>query len=163
MSTIFDYDIEGLTQELQKIMRIQDWDIVVECVSALEMLNDGYNANTEGLCTRDRRHGDALIQINTDHKGNKEALESDMYNDGWFTTLIHELFHVVIGEVADQEDVMLEYITDKTAKDSLEGECDVKQEHLVNHLTKIILNTLPVEKLLSKYKKGNQDGSEKTE
>jgi hypothetical protein len=164
-STIYDYDIDALTKELQKILRIQDLDIVVHCVTATDMLESGYDANTEGLCTRDRKHGDALIEINVDHKGNKTVFESDIYNDGWLSTLIHELFHVVIGELADQADTMLEYITDKTANDSLDNELDVKREHLVCHLTKIMLNTLSSEELLNKYKKGNQDGSgsEKTQ
>jgi hypothetical protein len=164
-STIYDYDIDALTKELQKTMRIQDWDTVVNLSTATDMLESGYDANTEGLCTRDRRHGDALIEINVDHKNNKMPYSSDIYNDGWLPTLIHELFHIVVGDVCDQTDTILEYITDKTANKSLSSEFDVRQESLVNHLTKILLNIIPVEELLNKYKKGNQDGSssEKTQ
>lgn len=165
MSTINNYDIDGLTKELQQIMRIQDWDIVVHSVSALSMMESGYNANTEGLCTRDRKHGDALIEINIDHRGNKEIFTSDIYNDGWLSTLVHELFHIVIGGLVDQGDIILEHITDKTVNKALYDEFDIRQEHLVNHLTKVMLSILPVEELLSKYKKETQDGSgsEKTQ
>jgi Zn-dependent peptidase ImmA (M78 family) len=79
-------DIEKLKEiikELQKIMRIQDWNIGIELVSGYEMTKQGGELDDEGLAYRDIRHNKAIIYLN-----------KELVTDGWYYVIVHEMLHI---------------------------------------------------------------------
>lgn len=91
--TTVDIPDKDILQEsikvLQKIMKIQDWDIDVELVSGREMVNkypDDADYNTQAMSDRNLRRNYALISINKEN-----VCDVD---ENWYDTLVHELLHV---------------------------------------------------------------------
>lgn len=75
--------IEAIIKELQKIMRIQDWDIELKLLTGLEMAKQNDDElDVDGDCYRDLNHNRAIISIN-----------KEICND-WYYTLVHELLHI---------------------------------------------------------------------
>jgi hypothetical protein len=108
--------IEAIIKELQKIMRIQDWDIEVELISGLEMAkkSDG-ELDTDGLCYRNLKRNYAMISIN------KEIC------DDWYYVLVHEMIHIpstlliataeaYFNEKHSYFDIIYEQFTDNLAR-----------------------------------------------
>lgn len=80
--------LKEIVTELQKIMRIQDWDIEIEVVNGVDLHNkglDGVDCNTMGYADRNIKLNEATICINKDNLGKENE---------WYSTLVHELFHV---------------------------------------------------------------------
>ncbi len=77
--------LEGMIKELQKIMRIQDWDITLKLLTAREMNSQYNDCEAMGYADRNIRLNTATICINKDNLGKENE---------WYETLIHELFHI---------------------------------------------------------------------
>jgi hypothetical protein len=77
--------LKEMVVKLQKIMRIQDWDISIELLSAIEMSTRFGDCTTMGYSFRNIKLNTATISINKDNLGGENE---------WYATLVHELFHV---------------------------------------------------------------------
>lgn len=82
--------IEAIIIELQKIMRLQDWDIELKYLSATEMFRETNDITTIADCTRSRAHHLATIRLNY------EADKTGEVVGGWYRTLVHEMYHIMI-------------------------------------------------------------------
>ncbi len=96
--------IEAIIQELQKIMRIQDWDIEFRFTNQYELKDDMKAENFDhiGLCDRTPNQKRAIIKINTDHS---------RFETEWYNVLVHELLHII---VCDLEDICINCMNDGT-------------------------------------------------
>lgn len=81
--------LEEITKELQKIMRIQDWDIELKLCSAEEMQKETGNYGNMGEAYRNMRYKYAMIRLNRHDEDTQKE---------WYSTLIHELKHVQTTE-----------------------------------------------------------------
>lgn len=81
-------ELEVITSNLAKILRIQDWDITFHLVSGYEIAKetDG-DSSINGLSVRLIRLNKADVYINRDNAG------------GWYETLVHELIHIQTTEM----------------------------------------------------------------
>lgn len=111
--------LEEIIKELAKIMRIQDWDIELKYLSAIEMYKETGDIETIADCTRDRPHLLATIRYSY------EADKTGEVVGGWYHTLVHEMFHIVIDGFDFDESDKLE------------------KEKLVNNLTRIFTSLYP--------------------
>jgi hypothetical protein len=117
--------IEEIIRELQKIMRIQDWDIELKIYNRMEM-ND--------LCKESyvpaahvsiyKHYKRAIIQMCTDH----DNIEN------WYNSLLHEMTHIL----TDDFDQFMDYI-----------KCDRKQyddcyEKMTCDIARALENAYPV-------------------
>lgn len=81
--------IEAIIKELQKILRIQDWDIKLEIVNNREMdsiAKEDYIPG--GSCSRNRYYKEATVYLNKEYTSND-----------WYYVLIHELYHIVLEDI----------------------------------------------------------------
>ena len=81
--------LEEIVKELQKIMRIQDWDIEVKLCTAKEMQRDTGDFENMGEAFRNIRHKYSVIRLNAQDEDNEKE---------WYHTLVHELKHVQTTE-----------------------------------------------------------------
>lgn len=81
-------ECEAYIKKWQEILRIQDWDITLEFLSANEMrdvMGEGYRA----FCDRIHQKKEAKIGIDIETYGVNDNLE---------VTIIHELLHIVTAD-----------------------------------------------------------------
>lgn len=81
--------LEKSIKVLQKIMRIQDWNIDVELISSREMASkypDKADFHTQAMSDRNLRRNYAEISMNKDNICDE--------GETWYDTLIHEMLHV---------------------------------------------------------------------
>lgn len=129
--------LKEITEKLQKILRIQDWDIEVLLVSDAEMTIE-YGENCSGGCQRKRNSKEARILINTE---NYRLSTQENY---WYHTLLHELYHVVTDTLIFAVDDAREYIKNKKVRHEIKETTNIKYEELVNQLAKGFVNAYPV-------------------
>ena len=100
--------VEAIIEELQKIMRIQDWDIEFRYVSELEAreMSEG-DTSISGNCMRKRNSEESIISINVDNQKIKEI------PDYWYHTLVHEMYHIVTDRFIYEVDEITDLIPDK--------------------------------------------------
>jgi hypothetical protein len=129
--------IEAIIKELQHILRIADWDIILHMKNDEEMdsvcKRDFIPA---GYCTRYREYRLARIYLN---------YEADQYKDDWYSMLIHEVYHVVLDDFQYSCENLFDYIPEP-AKKNLESDFDIQKEKAVCQLTKGFVNAYPVTK-----------------
>jgi len=82
--------IEEVIRELQKIMRIQDWDIELKLCTAGQMEKETGDIYNIGEAYRNLRLKSSTIRLNTEDMGDKFQ--------GWYHTLIHEMKHIQTTE-----------------------------------------------------------------
>lgn len=81
--------LEQIKNDLQKIMRIQDWDITIEIVNKREIDSIAKcDYIPGGYCHRNRHFKTADIYLNKEHT-----------DDDWYYVLVHELYHVVLEDM----------------------------------------------------------------
>jgi hypothetical protein len=125
--------IEEIIKSLQKILKIQDWDIDFDYSGERKMqeLTDGHNY---ACCERNIRLHRATIYINKDHEG----------IDEWYPTLIHELYHIVTQGAHYHSKSLLDYITDETTRNKESEMFTNYFEQLIEDLAKGFANAYPV-------------------
>jgi hypothetical protein len=126
--------IEQIIKELQRIMRILDWDIGIEYTNQYEVkhLMNSDNLDTAMMCERYRLRKEARIYVNVDHL----ALPTD-----WYECIVHELYHIVTGEICDiADDLMDEINISETTRRQKKQSTEV----MVVHLAKIFTSLYPV-------------------
>jgi Zn-dependent peptidase ImmA (M78 family) len=128
-------DIETLKKYLeilQCIMRIQDWDIEIFRANDNEA-KGVFGEECFGCNAVNRSVKAARIYINADRC-------KDDGSDGWYFTLIHELYHLVHD---DLDDWCEEHLTDEKLKDNYK----VEMERNINRLARIFVSVYPLESL----------------
>jgi len=126
--------IEQITKELQKIMRIQDWDITPEIVNSREM--DGivkYDYVPGGYCHKNRHFKTADIYLNKEHTDND-----------WYYVLVHELYHVVFEDSDNFWDNEVERAIEEDRLSELNKKHDFYVERLICDLTRQFVSLYPV-------------------
>lgn len=81
--------LEKSIKVLQKIMRIQDWNIDAELISSREIVSkypDKADFLTQAMSDRNLRRNYALISMN-----NEYICDED---ETWYDTLVHEMLHI---------------------------------------------------------------------
>jgi len=81
--------LEKTIKVLQRIMRIQDWDIDAELISNREIVSkypDKADFHTQAMSDRNLRRNYALISMNNEHICDE--------GETWYDTLVHEMLHV---------------------------------------------------------------------
>jgi hypothetical protein len=119
--------LEEIIKELQKIMRIQDWDIDIEVVSRIEMNGLEKHFKTDGEC-------DGINDINRSYKTSHIYIIDK--EEDWYWNLIHELIHLVNDELCDYTSQILD---EKTLK-----EYEGMEDRNIQRHTKIFCKIYPV-------------------
>ncbi len=120
--------IEAIICELQKIMRLQDWDIELNYFSAIEMYKKTDVIETIANCTRSRAHHLATIDFNYEMDKTGEVV------GGWYNTLVHEMYHILVDGY--------DYTADLPKND--DGGISLVKERLVCDLTRVFVTIFPV-------------------
>lgn len=148
---IESYDIEGMKQELQKVLRIQDWDVKVLLVGNPDIYDEYKHIDVCGDCERDRNYTYAVIQLNLDHRQMQVAVDGPQ-GTGWLYVLIHEMVHIVTdGLIFAAEGGCNTGFPEVTKV--LNGNLEIQNEKLTNQLTKTILSLMDVEAFLARHRK----------
>jgi hypothetical protein len=129
--------LEEIIKELQRILRIQDWDIKFEYVSEAEA-RDLYGADCCGGNLRHRDCSESKIIINRDNNRIKDE------KGYWYHTLVHELYHIVTDDFIYTIDDIMPHVKDEYLRKELNETKNVKYEHLVNRLAQGFVNAYPV-------------------
>lgn len=154
---ISNYSTGGMQEELQRIIRIQDWDIVVKVVSGDFMYRRFGHDEVKGECIRDRDHRSALIFINRDHPDHEAVLGDNYLLDGWLATLIHEFIHIFVDDYA--------YIAEATMEEEnplykyFDSQLRLQLESMVNRITRMIISLIDVQAFLNRHRKDESNGS----
>lgn len=82
--------IEEIIRELQKIMRVQDWDIELKILTSGQMQKETGDIDNIGEADRNIHTKSAVIRLNTEDEGG--------CFQGWYHTLIHEMKHIQTTE-----------------------------------------------------------------
>jgi hypothetical protein len=131
--------IEEIIKELQKIMRLQDWDIETEIVDNFYMVKKWPEKDMQeyvrGYHDTDLRHQLSIIRLNKDHPSMAE---------GWYQTLVHELFHVFLMRFVDTADYALRYLNEDGLKEIAHESFNLEHENTVARLTRIFVSLYPV-------------------
>jgi hypothetical protein len=80
--------MQKITERLQKLMRLQDWNIEIKYISARAMEEDIDDAKCLADSVRDRRFKYAIINYNAEEN-----------QEDWYQTLVHEMTHVQTTEL----------------------------------------------------------------
>jgi hypothetical protein len=125
--------IEEIIKELQKIMRVQDWDISFEYCNSRKMieLTDGINY---ACCDGNMKLHKAIIYINKDHEGINE----------WYSSLVHEIYHLVTRNSEYHAKALLDYITDEATRVKEKNSIEIYHEQMVEDLTRGFVNAYPI-------------------
>lgn len=129
--------LNKILEILQKIMRIQDWDIEIKVIDKYKMkdLSEIEDYLTDGFCIPNLLTNTAFIYLNKD---------SEFTQKSWYLTLVHELFHVVTARY--------KYVSDRFEDKDLNEIINTEKESLVEHLAKIFVNLYPQDKILEDIK-----------
>ena len=123
------HEIEELIIKLQKIMRLQDWDIDLAFLSANEisghMGSDGYSAFCETWCDAKR----AIIYVNIEREEVNKTIVGDV---------IHEMCHILSNAYERQVRILCDIAGNKYANKTL----DVLLEQMVDGFAQSIENAL---------------------
>jgi hypothetical protein len=126
--------IEAIVVELQRIMRICDWDVKLEIVNSREMdatVKASYIP--EGYCQKERYYKRATIFL-------LENMEID-----WYFVLIHELYHIVQEDLSNcMDNIVYPMIADEDIRQKVEKQFDFYYEQLDCLTTRIIIGLYPV-------------------
>jgi len=141
-------DIEKLKEiikELQKIMRIQDWDIDIHLINDKEMdATCKMDYIPSGYCSRNRYYKSANIYLNCEDKNN---IDGD-----WYNTLIHEMFHIIMDSLDKFMDNTLFPIIEENKKDSMQDKYDFEKEKVDCMFARLFVNAYPVTNFIKEDK-----------
>ena len=128
--------LEEIIKELQRIMRIQDWDIDIEVLSKQKYEAAGYG---EGQAHNRiiRVLNKSLISINKD-------LTSD-----WYKSLLHELIHLAFDPM-EQAGINACNLTTGNASKCIDDNYMVAMERTVEKFAGILASVYPVTNFIDK-------------
>lgn len=145
------YDMEKILNDLQKKLRIMDWDINFEIINGVKMKDLGEECTCFGLCEKWRRLKEANVYLNGDVLGEDEFLQ----------TFLHELVHIVTDDLCRAAGDVIELIKDNEAYyDMQQDHVNTEYERMVNELAKSFEVCLG-EDYLEQFLKEDTDGKGK--
>lgn len=128
--------MEDIIKELQKIMRIQDWDIEVKMCTASEMQKDTGAFDNLGEAFRNMRYKYAMIRLNKQDEENEKD---------WYHTLIHELKHVQTTEFIYTFEKLIENVPmDEALKKTFKEQSTDYYEQWMNVCAREFVSIYPV-------------------
>ncbi|MDD5064949.1 MAG: hypothetical protein PHQ35_09380 [Phycisphaerae bacterium] len=116
--------IEEIIMELQRIMRIQDWNIDLKILTELEMLDYDGDKKTGAVTSDYEDRNLIIIRFNKD-------LEQNQY-DNWYNVIIHELKHVQSMKYYNRVYENMKFIKDEELRKELEKQQDIFYEALID-------------------------------
>lgn len=119
-----------ITKELQKILRVQDWDIDVDVCSQEEFEKNGY-PDEQAHNTVVRLLNKSAIYINKDA------------TDDWYKSLVHELMHLVFDPV-EQSGIVATGVTSGRVSKCIDDIYMVNMERTVERVSQIFCSVYPV-------------------
>jgi len=119
--------IEQIIKELQQIMRICDWDIELNYLSAVEMYKKTDDIHTIANCVRSRAHH--LATINFCYEANKTG----EVVGGWYNTIVHEMFHIFIDGFDYAANLEFDH-----------GDYSLPKERLICDISRMFVSLYPV-------------------
>lgn len=127
--------VKATAQKLQKVLRVQDWDIQVEILNDKEMDSTcKRDYIPSGYCSRNRYFKNCTI-----------SLLKTMLDD-WYETLVHEMVHVIQEDMSNWVDNrLIPSISDKAVSDAADKDFSFYNEQLCCYITRIIVSLLPLE------------------
>lgn len=124
-------ELNIMLASLQKILRIQDWDVEVYLKNNREMDSIcKLDYITSGYCERYRELKQAKIYLN---------FEDEEYEKDWYFVFMHEIYHIVIDDFDYTVENAVDFITEKIRKDVKEN-VRIQKERLVCNLAKGFIN-----------------------
>lgn len=126
-------EMTRIVHHLQRVLRIQDWDIDVEYVDQYKIEHIMHETDVVACCGRNRHRKEATISINVDHPEIK---------DGWYEAIAHELYHIVTGELYDLAD---DLIYELNSPQITRAQLTRTDELVVNTLAKTFVRIYPLE------------------
>jgi hypothetical protein len=140
--------IEEIIKELQKIMRIQDWDIDLKILSRLEMFDYDGDKDAGGITTDYEERNLIIIRINKD-------MEQNEY-DSWYHALVHELKHVQSMKYYNRVFENMKFIKDADLRKELKRQQDIFNEALIDKQAAEFVSLYPVTNFI---KEGESNGA----
>ena len=125
--------IEEIIRELQRVMRIQDWDIDFDYCNSRKIMELTGEINY-ACCEGNMKLHKATIYINKDHEGIGE----------WYSSLVHELYHLVTNNLEYHMKALLDYILEETTQTKERNCIKIYHEQMVEDLTRGFVNAYPV-------------------
>lgn len=156
---ISNYNLESMQKELQKVMRIQDWDVITRLESDDTFYRRHDRDSVFGECVRDRNHRSALVLINegvVEHD-TPAGGSRDYPMDGWLHTLIHEYSHIFVDDYAYIAEASIE--EDDPNHKYFESQLNLQLESLVNRITRTMLSIMDIPAFLDRHRKDEANGS----
>jgi hypothetical protein len=126
--------IEQIIHELQKILRLSDWEFFYYHCSDAEMLKYTGSCDNLGHYSVNIKRNCADIYINYEAKENEKE---------WYDSVAHELIHVLTIGYRNRELEMLPFIEEKYRKDIDRDSTDY-YEQMVDSLTRVFVKLYPV-------------------
>lgn len=135
--------IELILKKLQEIMRLQDWDIKIKCMSTIS-LSEQYGKDAKyvrGDCNRDINHSEATIRLNKEYDIDPE--------ENWFyKTLIHELHHVITSRYEIYVANAVNQITNEQLLSHIGSTMGIEYENITDNFAKLFVSVYPLERCL---------------
>ncbi len=126
--------LEEIVRELARIMRVQDWDIEIVLANKYQIQEEvGGQENVAG-CYRNLMLHLAKIYLNTD---SPEI-------DEWYSSIVHEMYHIVTQDWHYQSKALLDFISDETTRENHKNSLDIYYEKTIEMLAKGFVNAYPV-------------------
>ncbi len=125
---------ERLEQDVRfwaRILRLEDWDIEVEVISADRMAVE-MGEKTQAYIERDRVRKCAIIKV----KEGGTELDHD---------LVHEIVHILMDEFQAKALLAIDLIESATAREALQREVRESLERTINQIVRALLSLAAVE------------------
>jgi hypothetical protein len=119
--------IEEITKELQKILRVQDWDISIGVLTGEEFIKQ-HETDAQAKIKISRCLNSAAIDINADT------------TDNWYKSLLHELIHLAFDPI-EQAGINACNLTSGNISKCIDDDYTVAMERTVEKMA-VILNAI---------------------
>lgn len=142
--------LEKIIKELQRIMRIQDWDIEVLTLTKAEMcLKWGNEGEDLGHYSVNERRNYAEICFGKDAEENQQE---------WYNTIVHELIHIATIRYRTRQLEMLSHIDEKI-RNIIHENVTEAYESMVDNLTRCFCTIYPETNFIKECER-NEEGNE---
>jgi hypothetical protein len=126
--------IEAIIKELQRIMRLQDWDLFYNHCTKAEMLLHTEASDNLGYYSVNIKRNCADIYLNIEAEDNQKE---------WYGSLVHELYHIVTISYRIRVLEMKPFLDEKYREEIKRDSTDY-YEQMVDNLTRIFVKLHPV-------------------
>lgn len=125
--------IEEIIKELQKIMRLQDWDIEIRYLNGLDFVNK-HDTDAVMIASINETINRAFIDVSYERK--------DISKD-WYHGIVHELFHILLNRYEEWKGPILGFLNESTA-DAYKERYRIIDESITDKLAGVFETVYPV-------------------